>query len=398
MNTIKNKLSDIPFGISPDKPIDSDKFVCKAQGLESYQIFIQNGYIKPFTQKKLEDLGVIIASSKQNPSKYNDYKSIYTPLDEDDAYKINAENIEEVLFIYIPENVCLDKPIQIIHLVNSATPAWVHSKTLIVLEKFSALQLIQCTDSNQFAKVFTNSITEVYLKENASLSLYGMQNLNNDSELSNKHYIFQEKSSKLESFSISLNGAKLLNNQKVELNGKDCFSKIYGLYLMDQNQRVDNYVFVQHKHENCESVQLFKGILDDHSQGYFKGHVQVLKEAQKTLALQSNKNLLLTNKAKFTTLPQLEIYADDVKCSHGATVGQIDENALFYLRARGISLTQAKRLLMYAFTHEIIDKIQIEAIRANVAAIVKKRLDGELSACDQCVMHCPTESNICQNP
>jgi Fe-S cluster assembly protein SufD len=160
---------------------------------------------------------------------------------------------------------------------------------------------------------------------------------------------------------------------------------------MDRNQHIDNHVFVDHAVPRCHSNELFKGVLDDHASGVFNGHVLVRRDAQQTIAYQKNSNILLTDKATVDARPFLEIYADDVKCSHGATVGQLDANALFYIRSRGISEANARILLMYAFAAEIINKIDIPELRQRIDDMVKKRLRGELSYCDQCVLHCSSQ-------
>jgi Fe-S cluster assembly protein SufD len=185
-----------------------------------------------------------------------------------------------------------------------------------------------------------------------------------------------------------LHGGLIRNNINVLLNDEGCENNTYGLYLTDKSQHIDNYVFIDHAKPNCISRQLFKGVLDDIATGAFNGKILVRKDAQQTLAYQANNTILLTDDADFNTKPQLEIYADDVKCSHGATVGQLDKDALFYLRSRGINKKEAKLLLMYAFTHDVIHKIQVPALQERIQDLVDKRLRGELSRCNNCQMHC----------
>ena len=187
---------------------------------------------------------------------------------------------------------------------------------------------------------------------------------------------------------MSLNGGILRNNNHITIDGEGCETNVYGLYLMDKKQHIDNQVFIDHAKPNSMSNELFKGIMDDTASGVFNGHVLVRRDAQKTNAFQRNKNILLTDKAKVNSKPFLEIYADDVKCSHGATVGQLDTEAMFYIRSRGISEDSARMLLMYAFCDEIIQKITVEPLKHRLEDMVKKRLRGELSVCAQCVLHC----------
>jgi Fe-S cluster assembly protein SufD len=236
-------------------------------------------------------------------------------------------------------------------------------------------------------------VTEVFLDRDATLDHYKLQNKDSHSTLINTIYFRQSEESSLSSNSISLNGGIIRNNSVVKLEGENASAEITGLYLMDRNQHIDNRVFVDHAVPHCQSNELFKGVLDDHATGVFNGHVLVRRDAQQTIAYQRNSNILLTDKATIDTRPFLEIYADDVKCSHGATVGQLDANALFYIRSRGISEASAKILLMYAFAAEIINKIGIPELRQRIDDMVKKRLRGELSYCDQCVLHCSSQEN-----
>jgi Fe-S cluster assembly protein SufD len=192
---------------------------------------------------------------------------------------------------------------------------------------------------------------------------------------------------------ISLNGGLIRNLSHITMSGPHSSADVYGLYLMDRYQHIDNQVLINHAAPDCESRELFKGVLDDHASGVFNGHIKVHRDAQRTNAFQTNKNILLTDKASIDTKPFLEIYADDVKCSHGATIGQLDAEALFYIRSRGISEANAKILLMYAFAADVINKISIPELRQRMDDMVKKRLRGELSQCEQCVLNCSTHEH-----
>jgi Fe-S cluster assembly protein SufD len=172
------------------------------------------------------------------------------------------------------------------------------------------------------------------------------------------------------------------------MKGEGAHCDAMGLSLIDKQQHVDNFTVIEHQKPHCISNQHYKGVLDDAATGAFSGKIHVFPDAQKTEAFQTNNNILLTHNAKMHTKPQLEIYADDVKCSHGATVGQIDENALFYLRTRGIPEEEARLMLMYAFTDDVISGIKEEALRARIIDLVSKRLRGELSRCDNCAIQC----------
>jgi len=219
---------------------------------------------------------------------------------------------------------------------------------------------------------------------------YKLQNLNNSSTLVSTTVMHLEKEAHLESHFLSMNGGLIRNNTRIDFQGKDGTANVYGLYLMDRKQHIDNQVFVDHAMPGCTSNEMFKGILDENASGVFNGHVLVRKDAQKTNAYQSNRNILLTDTAKANSKPFLEIYADDVKCSHGSTTGQLDSEAMFYLRQRGIGEDSARMLLLYAFAAEVVSKIAIPQLRSRIEDMIKKRLMGELQICEQCVLHCST--------
>jgi len=215
-----------------------------------------------------------------------------------------------------------------------------------------------------------------------------MQNENSLSSQITHAFIHQEESSKVTSNTISLHGGLIRNNFFVRLNGTGCESNLYGLFLGDDNQHIANFTLIHHAMPQCTSNQLFKGILDDNATGSFNGKIYVSRDAQKTLAYQKNNNILLSPAARMNTKPHLEIYADDVKCSHGATVGRLDTEAMFYLRSRGIGEKEARQLLMYAFADEIISKISVSILRERIIGLVDKRLRGELARCNNCDVRC----------
>jgi Fe-S cluster assembly protein SufD len=190
------------------------------------------------------------------------------------------------------------------------------------------------------------------------------------------------------------NGGILRNEVFTDLQGSFCQAHLNGLYLVDKKQHIDNQVVVHHAKPDNTSTQLYKGIIDDEASAVFNGHIEVHRDAQRTEAFQTNRNILLNDAARVTTKPFLEIYADDVKCSHGATVGQLDPTAMFYIRSRGICERNARMLLMYAFAAEVIQKVKIDILRERLDMMVQKRLKGELSICDQCVLHCKDEHHF----
>ncbi len=237
-----------------------------------------------------------------------------------------------------------------------------------------------------------NVVTEFSLAEGAMLDHYKLQNKDDSAVMVNTSFFGLQRNARLSTNTITFNGGSIRNESVVNLDGEGAEADIMGLYLVDRKQHVDNQVLVRHNAPHCNSSELFKGILDDEATVAFNGHIVVQPGAQKTNAFQSNRNILLTDTARISTKPFLEIYADDVKCSHGATVGQLDENALFYLKQRGLCDRNARMLLMYAFAEEVVRRISVESLHQRTAEMVQRRLNGELSICDQCVLHCSNEA------
>jgi Fe-S cluster assembly protein SufD len=371
-------------------------FTCDVHNFETDQVSFLNGW-HVRTANDLQKLpgGVIIGSLSEAFRQYPDlierHYGRYADSGKDLFLAMNTAFARDGLFIYIPDNVVLTRPVQMISIINHNENLLLQNRNLVILGKNSHITLVMCDDSTNHQASFTNSVTEVFLDENAQLEHYKLQNLNNNSTLLNSTFFRQEAGSRLNTFAITLNGGLIRNYSSIKLNGSGADAHINGLYLVDKKQHVDNRVFVEHAVPDCTSNELFKGILDDEASAVFNGHVLVQRDAQRTNAYQQNRNILLTDKATVNTRPFLEIYADDVKCSHGATVGQLDNEALFYLRSRGLCMASARLLLMYAFAAEVINKMSLDPLMNRVDEMVKQRLRGELHICETCVLHCANQ-------
>lgn len=239
-------------------------------------------------------------------------------------------------------------------------------------------------------------VSEIVLNENSSLELYVLQNVSNEASIQREFKIKQLADSRLKIVVITFNGGDIRNSYHIDLDGEGAETQVYGLYLIDKTQHVENHLKVNHNVPHCTSNEKFKGVLDDEASGVFNGHVYVAPNAQKTDAHQNNSNIILTPKAKINSQPFLEIYADDVKCSHGTSTGQLDQEAMFYMRQRGISKANARILLMYAFAAEVSNHIGNEMLHEHIDDMIKRRLRGELSSCETCVLRCshPKEYNF----
>lgn len=288
----------------------------------------------------------------------------------------------------IPAHAADTSPIQ---LISVRTPQRKEALALTnewTIQAYAQAKLIVCDHTLSFDPFHTRQQTHIRLGQGARFELIVMQNEHNESA----HYSdFKVELAQESSFCctfVSLHGGKLENRMEVQLQGSGACCQANGLFLADGDQQVDFYIQAHHLAPKCTSNQLFKGILDDRAKAVFEGMIRVAPDAQKTQAYQANHNLLLTRESKIFTRPQLEIYADDVKCSHGATVGRLDEQALFYLRSRGIGLQEARILQQLAFLHDVLAQITIEPLRYRLLELVERRLRGAFSQCGDCSMHC----------
>lgn len=392
------KIYDEEYHLNFDKiPYEkavSEIFHCEIHGYHAQIVSMLNGrYYHPEADvlQKLDNgviIGSMLVAQREMPELFEKHFGKIADHKQNGFAAINAALFRDGVFIYVPDNVEVETAIQLIKMVNREEKLMINSRNLIVLGKNSKVSFMHCDDSvNQYSS-FINTLTEIYVGENASIELYKLQNINNKTSLLNNTYFYQERNSRSKVNVMTLNGGKIRNEIHVDLNGEGAEADLNGVYLMDKKQHVDNQVFVRHSVPNCFSNELFKGVLDDESTAVFNGYIYVARDAQKTNAFQRNNNILMTSEAQIDTMPFLEIYADDVKCSHGATVGQLDEDAMFYLMQRGINRNDARLLLMYAFTSEVTSKISIEPLRLSIEDMIKKRLRGELSICDKCVLHC----------
>ena len=382
-----------------DELIDVDNVLrCEVPDFDTELISLYNGWYLSKNGPLLKQangtiIGSLAEALKEYPELVEKYLTLCNNENRNGLDVLNTALAQDGIFVYVPDGVHVDKTIQMVNMINLEEKLFVQNRNLIIIGKNSHLRLVHCDDSLNHRVSFSNTVTEIFLEENSSIDHYKLQNINDNSTLISSTYFYQENNSRISTNAIVLNGGLIRNDVHVNINGTNCDANVYGLYLVDKEQHVDNQVYIDHHKPHSISNELFKGIIDDHAKAVFNGHVKVHKDAQKTNAFQTNKNILLTDKAVVNTKPFLEIYADDVKCSHGATVGQLDANAMFYIRSRGISEENARMLLMYAFAAEVINKIAIDALRYRIDDLVKKRLRGELSVCDQCVLNCRTKEN-----
>jgi Fe-S cluster assembly protein SufD len=379
-------------------PVESDfikaeEFRCDVADLDTHGIVLLNGFY-PTINGKLQELpgGVWIGSlneaARRFPEVIKKHYAKYAKSETDGLIDLNTAMASDGVFVYVPEGVTLKKPVQVVNLVQSDEDMFNQHRNLIVVERNSEFSIIICDHTLSPSKFLTNAVTEVFVGENAHFDLIRVQNEHNAACKLTHTFIHQDRNSVASSNNMTLHGGLIRNSTYHYLGGEGAESNSYGLFLADKFQHIDNFVNVDHAFPHCTSNQLFKGVLDDMSTGAFNGRILVRPDAQKTLAYQRNNNIILTDDAKMDSKPQLEIYADDVKCSHGATVGQLDGDALFYLQSRGINKREARLMLMFGFAHEVIQNIKIEPLRERMDNLVMQRLKGELSRCASCMVKC----------
>ncbi len=368
-------------------------FHCDVPDLDTNPLLLVNGrYYNNGQMLKILPDGVIAGSLAQAaidfPQIVEKHYGKYTRNSKDGLVALNTGFAQDGIFIYIPEGVKVDRPMQVVNIMISDEDLMVQHRNLFIAEKNAEARIVVCDHSLSAHRFLTNSVNEIYTGDGAVINFTRVQNEHNGSSQITHTYSHQETNSNISATTISLHGGFIRNNVFVRLNGEHAENYTMGLYLSDKGQYIDNFVFIDHASPNCFSNQLYKGVLDDFASGSFNGRILVRRDAQKTNAYQSNNNILLTDDAKMYSRPQLEIYADDVKCSHGSTMGQLDESAMFYMRSRGIDKREARLLLMFAFAHEVIQNIKVRALMERIDDLVDKRLRGELSRCNNCAMQC----------
>lgn len=382
----------------PYRPVE-EYFKCQVSNMGSVMLPMLNGwYVQESDGLTTYDNGVIAGSLKaalvQCPELVKTCLFQQKPEEKDELTASNEAQFTDGVFIYVPDDVKVEKPFQIVSLINSREDLLVQNRHVINMGRNAELSVIQCDDSTRYGKTFLNIVTEISLSENAKLHYYKTENKEAGSLLFHHIFVNQKAYSFFHSNAITFNAGYVCNNIHVNLNEPFAETKLYGLYLVDKMQHCDNHIKVDHVAPDCKSFQLYKGIMDDEAEALFHGHVVVRPDSQRTSAFQTNRNILLTDKAKINTKPFLEIYADDVQCSHGATVGQLDDEALYYLRSRGIGEKSARKLLMFAFANEICHFVEIPALKDRLSDMVQRRLNGELTICDQCMLHGAENSDL----
>ena len=346
--------------------------------IDSYKIiFVDGKYSSHLSDTTHEGMDICILSAALSQSKYELLiENYFNKIANDDGItSLNTAFSSEGAFIHIPKNKFVDKPIQIIHFsTGNESSLMFQPRNLIIVDENSQVQIIERHQSLSENKVFTNSVSEIYADKKSIIDYYKIQNDNLQASLIDNTYVDQQRNSSFTMHTFSFGNELVRNNLNISQNDQFIETTIKGVTIIGDKQHVDHNTLINHNKPNCNSHQDYKGIYDDKSTGVFNGQVMVKKVAQKTNAFQSNNNVLLSDQATINAKPQLEIYADDVKCSHGCTVGQLDKNALFYLKSRGIPEKEATALLMYGFANNILESVKIPEIKTRINHIIANKL------------------------
>ena len=366
----------------------SEIFTCDVPNLNTHTAYIINdSFSAAENVTKSLPQGVILDSlskiAEENPTLLEPY---YNKLaaNGDSIAQFNTTFVQDGVLLYIPKNTTIENAIQIVALLKSNVEILLNRRLLIIVGENSHASLLLCDHSSQEKASLSTQVTEIFLCPGASLDLYELEESALGNTRTGQLFVCQAADSRFNHCNITLTNGFTRNYIEVSLEGKGAETSINGLAIGDKSQHIDNHTLVDHKCSNCTSNELYKYILDEQSTGVFSGKMLIRPGSQHSVSQQTNRNLCLTSCAHMYAQPQLEIYADDVKCSHGSTVGQLDENALFYMQQRGIPADEARHLLMYAFAGEVIENIKIETLRDRLHLLVEKRFRGELNKCKGC--------------
>lgn len=397
----KYKYTDVGKFFEPDYGLNLNRlefpvnpyevFKCDVPNMSTSLYFVVNDsfdkHVHPSAQ--LPE-GVIVGSLKDmaeaHPELVKGYYGKLADTSKDAVTAFNTMFAQDGVLVYIPKHTVVERPIQLVNILRADVNFMVNRRILIVLEAGAQAKMLVCDHAMDEVNFLFTQVVEVFAGEGAVFDFYELEETHNSTVRFSNLYVRQEAGSNVLLNGMTLHNGTTRNTTEVQLAGRGAEVCLCGMAIADKNEQVDNNTFIDHQVPDCTSNELFKYVLDDQAVGAFAGKVLVREGAQHTNSQQTNRNLCATRESRMYTQPQLEIYADDVKCSHGATVGQLDENALFYMQQRGVSLKEARLLLMFAFVNEVVDHIRMDALKDRLHLLVEKRFRGELNKCKGCAI------------
>lgn len=360
-----------------------DAFRCDVPNLSTSLYFVVNDALYEKAQPKghLPE-GVVLGSLKELAT--TEYYNRLAAKDDDAVTDLNTMLVQDGLYVYVPRGVVVDRAIQVINILRSDVDLMVNRRVLLLIEEGAEVKFLFCDHTADDRHFLATQVIEAYVGENAKLDLYCLEETHNKNTRVSNVYIEQQANSRVNHNVITLHNGVTRNKLNLDLVGEGAECSCNGCVIADKRQHVDNNTLITHHVPHCTSNELYKYVLDDEATGAFAGRVLVKKGAQQTASQMTNQNLTATKQARMYTQPMLEIYADDVKCAHGSTVGQLNDAALFYMQQRGISLKEARLLLQSAFINEVVNRMELEPLRDRLHYLVEKRFRGELNKCEGC--------------
>ena len=371
-------------------PVDPyQAFRCDVPNLSTSLYFIVNDqfYQEALPKVQLPEgvfIGSLAEAAAQRPELVAKYYAKIAATADDGITALNTMLAQDGLLVYVPKNVKIDRAVQVINILRSDVDLMVNRRVLVIVEEGAEARLLFCDHAVDDRPFLTTQVIEAYVGDNAQLSLYCLEETHYKNTRVSNVYVRQQANSHFDHNVITLHNGVTRNRLDLVFKGEGAECELNGCVIADKNQHVDNNTLIDHQVGHCDSRELYKYVLDDEAVGAFAGRVLVRHGSQKTTSEERNQNLCMTRQARMFTQPMLEIYADDVKCSHGSTVGQLNDAALFYMQQRGISIKEARLLLEFAFVGEVIDKISLAPLRERLHYLVEKRFRGELSRCEGC--------------
>lgn len=393
------KYTDVEKAFAPDYGINinrldipvnpHDVFHCDVPNLSTSLYFMVNDsfYNKEKPKAHLPEgvyVGSLCAFAKEYPETASKYYGKAVGTIDNGITALNTMLAQDGFVIYVPKGITVERPIQLINILRSDVDTMANRRILFIVEENAEAKLLVCDHSIDDVKFLATQVIEIFAEENAHADYYDLEESSVSTTRFSSLYVKQAASSEVVVNGITLTNGTTRNNYYVSLEGEHAKISLCGMSVLDKEQQLDSYSLVTHHVPNCSCNELFKNVLNDHAVGAFSGKILVKQGADKTEAYQTNRNLCTTRECRMYSKPQLEIYADDVKCSHGMSTGHLDESAMFYMQSRGIPRNEAQMLLSVAFTADVIGHIQVEALRDRLHKLVEKRFRGELSKCSGC--------------
>ena len=393
------KYTDVAKAFAPDYglnlnrldiPVNPyDVFRCDVPNLSTSLYFVVNDmfYDKELPKAHLPE-GVYAGGLKEFARLYPEVAARYyghgASMGDNALVALNTMLVQDGFVFYVPRGVVVERPVQLVNIFRSDVDTMANRRLLFIVEEDAEAKLLVCDHSIDDVKFLANQVIEIFAEANARVDYYDLEESSVSTSRFSSLFVRQAGNSNVVVNGITLTNGLTRNNYQVSLDGEGAAITLSGMSVLDREQQLDTYSLVSHNVPNCTCNELFKNVLNDHAIGAFSGRILVKEGAEKTSAYQTNRNLCGTRECRMYSKPQLEIYADDVKCSHGMTTGQLDDAALFYMQSRGIPQEEARMLLSVAFTADVIEQIRLDALRDRLHRLVEKRFRGELAKCEGC--------------